>query len=152
MILSHACIYAIQTLVYTASQDVPGYVSTRLAAEELQIPFEFITKVMQTLTENGLILSKRGATGGIMLALPADEISLLDVIAAIDGLDLFQSCILGLPGAGTQRLVRCMRSGLWSANGSESILKQRRCGYCRSIRIFSYRISTEDFKEKILQL
>jgi Rrf2 family protein len=100
MILSRACTYGIQAVVYTATQNSNGYVSIAKAARELNIPFAFLTKVLQTLTDNKLLLSKRGANGGIMLARPADRISLLDIVAAIDGLSVFEECILGLPGCG----------------------------------------------------
>ena len=100
MILSRACTYGIQAVVYTATQNPNGYVSIAEAARELNIPFYFLTKVLQTLTDNKLLLSKRGANGGIMLAKKAVDISLLDIISAIDGLSVFEECILGLPGCG----------------------------------------------------
>jgi Rrf2 family protein len=134
-------------------QNVPNYVSTRLAAEELQIPFQFSTKVMQQLAANGLVISRRGATGGIMLARHAEEISLLDIIAAIDGLDLFQQCILGLPGCGQAK--PCPMHDEWAAQREElrEYFKNTSLeDVAVSIRLFSHRISAENFTKEILHI
>lgn len=46
--------------------------------------------------------SFRGPNGGVGLARPANQISLLDIIEAIDGSQIFTDCVLGLPGCGEQ--------------------------------------------------
>lgn len=46
------------------------------------------------------MMSYRGPNGGVALARPAEEITLRDIIIAIDGGDIFTSCLLGLPGCG----------------------------------------------------
>ncbi|NIT52519.1 MAG: Rrf2 family transcriptional regulator, partial [candidate division Zixibacteria bacterium] len=45
----------------------------------------------------------RGPNGGVSLARPATAITIFDIIAAIDGLKLFEECILGLPGCGNDK-------------------------------------------------
>jgi len=72
-------------------------VSIRKIADELGVPFAFLTKVLQGLTQRGLFLSQRGASGGVALARPADTITLLDVLAAVGGDAVFGECVLGLP-------------------------------------------------------
>ena len=55
---------------------------------------------MQLLTEAQIMESFRGPNGGVGLARPAKDINLIDVIAAIDGMDVFSQCALGLPKCG----------------------------------------------------
>jgi Rrf2 family protein len=60
----------------------------------LNISFHFLTKILQQLTSANLTHSHRGPNGGIALARPADEISLYDIIVAVDGPGLFLDCLL----------------------------------------------------------
>lgn len=100
MILSKSCIYGVQSAIYVAAHDADGYVSINQIATELQISFHFLTKVLQQLTQEGIMVSYRGPRGGIALAKPSDQISLYDLISAIDGTAIFTECLLGLPGCG----------------------------------------------------
>jgi Rrf2 family protein len=69
-------------------------------SDELGIGSSYLTKVCQQLNEAGLLTSKRGRGGGIALRRPLDTIPLYDIVVAIDGDDLFEECVLGLPGCG----------------------------------------------------
>lgn len=70
-------------------------------SRELHISFHFLTKVLQILTREKILKSYRGPHGGITLARPSRDIRLIDIVKAIDGNDLFETCILGLSGCGT---------------------------------------------------
>jgi Rrf2 family iron-sulfur cluster assembly transcriptional regulator len=101
MILSQACNYGILSMLYIAKESKPGeYISIRKISTELNISFAFLTKILQILTQKGILHSVRGAKGGVALAKPTTEISMYDVIKAIDGESMFVDCILGLPGCG----------------------------------------------------
>lgn len=76
------------------------YVSIRTVSDELDIGFSFLTKVFQQLNDAGLLTSKRGPGGGVALTRRPDQIRLYDIVVAIDGDDLFEECVLGLPGCG----------------------------------------------------
>jgi len=65
-------------------------------AEELDIPTPFLGKILQNLVRHKLLLSTKGPHGGFGLARPAADITLLDIIEIIDGLDLFNDCLIGL--------------------------------------------------------
>jgi Rrf2 family protein len=54
-------------------------------AKEQSIPPSFLAKIISQLSIAGLLHTSRGARGGVMLAKPAQDISLLDVVEAIDG-------------------------------------------------------------------
>ena len=105
MILSRACNYGILATLYIAKEErsKSGYTSIRKLSKELNISFHFLTKILQTLTSEGILHSHKGPKGGVMLAKKAEEITILDLIYAIDGPDIFFECVLGLPGCGNER-------------------------------------------------
>lgn len=101
--LSKSCIYGLRASIFIALHDADeGYVSIRRIADELDISFHFLTKILQHLTEGGIMKSYRGPSGGVRLAIPADKVSLLDIVELLEGEDYFRSCILGLPGCGKE--------------------------------------------------
>ncbi len=102
MLLSKSAEYGIRASLYLATLKRDGFVSIRDISDELNISFHFLTKIFQKLTQAGLMNSFRGPNGGIMLAHPAEKITLLDLVTAIDGPELFTECVLGLPACGNQ--------------------------------------------------
>lgn len=103
MLLSKACEYGLRAALYLASLDEDGYVSIRTISDELDISFPFLTKIFQQLNEAGLLESHRGPSGGVAFTKPADEITLFDIVVAVDGRDLFDECVLGLPNCGEDK-------------------------------------------------
>lgn len=100
MMLSKSCEYGLRAALYLASLDEEGYVPISTISEELDISFPFLTKIFQKLNDAGLLTSQRGPKGGVALTKTADEVTLYEIVVAIDGDDLFQECVLGLPGCG----------------------------------------------------
>lgn len=98
--LSSSCEYGLRATLYLASLDPEGYVPVRTISEELDISSPFLTKIFQQLNEAGLLTSHRGPKGGVALTKSPDAITLYDIVVAIDGRDLFEECVLGLPGCG----------------------------------------------------
>jgi Rrf2 family protein len=98
--LSKSCEYGLRAVLYLASLDQEGYVPIGTISEELDISFPFLTKIFQKLNDAGLLTSQRGPKGGVALTEPADEVTLHEIVVAIDGNDLFQECVLGLPNCG----------------------------------------------------
>jgi Rrf2 family protein len=74
-----------------------SYVSIREIAEESGISFYFLSKVLHTLTREGIMTSHRGPKGGVALARPAEDIMIIEIVEAIDGLSFREQCITGLP-------------------------------------------------------
>jgi Rrf2 family protein len=56
-------------------------------AAEAKVPAPFLAKVLQRLVDRGLLRSKRGRAGGFVLGRPASEITLADVVLALEGKD-----------------------------------------------------------------
>jgi len=77
--------YALRTVVYLAGKPPEYRAATYVIAKEKQIPTSFLAKIISQLSIAGLISTSRGAHGGVCLARPANSISVLEVIEAIDG-------------------------------------------------------------------
>jgi Rrf2 family transcriptional regulator, iron-sulfur cluster assembly transcription factor len=95
--LSRTCEYAIQAVLYLAKKYDTPYVSVKAIAEQNNISFHFLGKILQTLTQQGLVISYRGPNGGVSLSRPPEEITVLQVVETIDGLEWLHGCIIGLP-------------------------------------------------------
>lgn len=77
--------YAIRAMVYLAQQQPGQVIQTSMISQTQGIPETFLTKIIQTLQKAGLLITTRGVQGGVQLALPAAEISLLQVMEAVEG-------------------------------------------------------------------
>ena len=67
-------------------------------SRQLKISSHFLTRILQKLLKYGWLVSCRGPNGGIKLAKNAGDIRVMDIVSYIDGLKLFNNCILGLAG------------------------------------------------------
>jgi len=102
MLLSKSCVYGLRAAIYLAIKDNDEYIPIKKMSKKLEISHHFLTKILQQLTAQDLLLSYKGPNGGVKLKKPADDITLMDVVMAIDGPDLLTECALGLPGCGHQ--------------------------------------------------
>ena len=66
--------------------------SVRDAAEENDIPYSFARSIQHDLVIAGVIVSTRGAHGGMMLAIDPTEVSVLDIVEAVQGPVFISSC------------------------------------------------------------
>lgn len=82
-------------LYLAAGDEKDGYVSIRAIAKELDLPFHFLTKILQDLGEAGLVMSSRGVSGGVRLAVPASELDVLRVVDVLEGEEFLRGCVLG---------------------------------------------------------
>lgn len=93
---STSCHYGLQAMIYIALHSTnEKNVDLGQIASEQEIPKHFLSKILQMLVKNGLLKSMKGPTGGFRLSKPAKEITLIEVIDAIDGLDVFTQCGIG---------------------------------------------------------
>jgi Rrf2 family iron-sulfur cluster assembly transcriptional regulator len=76
--------YAIRALFYLAQHEGGGVVSASVLAETMSIPYRFLRRILGRLVEKGLLTSVRGKQGGLQLAKPPEQVSILDVVAAMD--------------------------------------------------------------------
>ena len=96
MIYSKPCEYAIRALAYLAQRRDGTAARGEEIARAEKIPAPVLGKILQKLVRRGLLESRRGPGGGYRLARRAELITLRDVVGAIDGLDQFLECAVGL--------------------------------------------------------
>ena len=77
--------YALRAVLFLAKLNENQRASTSQIAESQHIPPSFLAKIISQLSIAGLIHTSRGARGGVSLSRPSADISILDVVEAIDG-------------------------------------------------------------------
>ncbi len=85
--------YAVRAVLYLAKLGITERAATSTVAEEQRIPPSFLAKIISQLSIAGLLHTSRGARGGVTLAREPKEISLLEVIEAIDGPIQLNECV-----------------------------------------------------------
>ena len=85
--------YAVRAVHYLAHMGPDHRAATSQIAEEQKIPPSFLAKIVSQLSVAGLLQTSRGARGGVSLARTPEEISLLEVVEAIDGPILLNDCV-----------------------------------------------------------
>ncbi len=84
--------YALRAMLYLAQMNPTERAATSQIAEVQNIPPSFLAKIISQLSIAGLIHTSRGARGGVSLARQPEEISILDVVEAIDGPIALNEC------------------------------------------------------------
>jgi Rrf2 family protein len=90
--LSITAEYALRAVLHLARTDGDSPVRVDSVAEALQVPRNYLSKVMHALAKSDILHSVRGPSGGFTLGRPASEITLADVIADFDPLE--DRCLL----------------------------------------------------------
>ncbi|OGU35989.1 MAG: transcriptional regulator, partial [Ignavibacteria bacterium GWB2_35_6b] len=98
VIFSKKCELGLQAVLFLSVKKQNVIVSAIEISQELKVPKEFVSKVLQILTDSGIVGSKKGKNGGFYLAKRPANIKLIEIVEAIDGLELFNTCVLGFPG------------------------------------------------------
>ena len=93
--------YALRAMVAIAQHSGDAVVTPTIA-EITQVPPGYLPKVLQTLRKAGLVDSKRGLGGGFTLARPAEEVTVLEVVNAVDPIKRIHRCPLEIDSHGTE--------------------------------------------------
>ncbi|MDX1631552.1 MAG: Rrf2 family transcriptional regulator [Thermoanaerobaculia bacterium] len=97
MIQSAATKYAIRALCHLAGSRVEGRpVPAKEIAGRLEIPYHFLSKILQELARKGILESVKGPGGGFRLLRPPEETSLYDLVTMVEGPVSETECMLGL--------------------------------------------------------
>jgi Rrf2 family protein len=83
--------------MYLALKPEGERTSIKELTRKIDIPYHFLAKILQDLTYKGLLISQKGPTGGFALAKLAKDITLFQIVEAIDGTDVTSKCVLGFP-------------------------------------------------------
>jgi Rrf2 family protein len=87
--------YALRVMVWLAGQDGTAR-KTREIAAATRVPAGYLSKILQTLTRGGLVVSQRGTGGGFTMSSAPTEVTPLDVVNTVDPLRRITACPLGL--------------------------------------------------------
>ena len=82
MLLTKASEYALLSITLIAKSEEPK--DTKTLAQLLNIPKSFLAKILQALARSEILISYKGAKGGFILSRPPSEISVLDIIKAVE--------------------------------------------------------------------
>ena len=96
--------YALRLMVGLTQQADAGTVSTRLLAQGQEVPYQLACKLMQHLQDAGVVQSTMGPKGGFQLGRRPDQISLLEVIEAVQGPLRLNRCLLREAGCPRQNV------------------------------------------------
>lgn len=94
--LSSACQDTIRAAVWLSTKPEGEFHRIQEISQALNLPFHFMAKSLQKLVYAGILLSQRGAAGGVTLAKKASDITLISIIDAVDGSAFFDACVLGI--------------------------------------------------------
>lgn len=93
--------YALRAVVHLADQ-APEPRTTEQIAAVTHVPKAYLSKVLQALVKGGVVRSQRGLGGGISLAKDARELTILEVVNAVEPIQRIRSCPIGLAAHGTR--------------------------------------------------
>ena len=99
MTISQTAEYALRAVVWLAGH-AEAATGTPEIARSTRVPPGYLAKVLQLLARGGLVTSAPGRKGGFRLARPAAEISILEVINAVDPVERIRQCPLGIESHG----------------------------------------------------
>jgi len=91
--------YALRAVVFLANDPKKGRTTEQIAAAT-KVPQAYLSKVMQQLAAAGLVRAQRGIGGGFSLLKTPQELSILEVVTAVDPIQRIRTCPLGLSAHG----------------------------------------------------
>ncbi len=87
--------YALRAVVHLA-YEAPEARTTAQIAEATRVPKDYLSKILQGLAKRGIVQTQRGVGGGISLLKTPEEVTILDVVNAVEPIERITSCPLGL--------------------------------------------------------
>lgn len=96
MLYSTTCAYAIRAMSRLAVISPDGYARVQEIVEGTDLPGHFMSKIFRDLAKAGLLRSAKGRGGGFALAMRPHEIRLVDIVQAVDGIEPYTRCVVGL--------------------------------------------------------
>lgn len=95
--LSQTTEYALRAMIRLASIPTDSSLRSEAVAASTKVPQGYLSKILRDLVVADLIVSRRGPRGGFALARPAQDITMLDVVNAVDPIKRIRGCPLGNP-------------------------------------------------------
>lgn len=92
--------YALRAVIHLA-HEAPAARTTAQIAEATRVPKDYLSKILQGLAKKGILQTQRGVGGGISLSKTPAELTILDVVNAVEPIERLTTCPLKLPNHGT---------------------------------------------------
>ena len=102
VLFSKKCELALQATLFLSTKNDKEIYNALDVSKELKVPKEFVSKMLQSLTDSGIVGSKKGKHGGFYLARKPNKIKLIEIVNAIDGDKIFKNCVLGFPNCSNE--------------------------------------------------
>jgi len=124
MLYSKTCEYAIRSLACLAAEGKGAVKGAAEISERTGVPGPYVSKIFQSLVKAGILISRRGAGGGVAFRKDPKVLTLMNIVEAIDDLESFTECAMGLDrcedGNG------CPVHEIWKKTKEEIILKLKK--------------------------
>ena len=101
--ISKTALQAIQALAFLAEQPEGRFEGAATIAEKIGARGNYLGKLLQAMTHEGLVESQKGLGGGFRLARRADDITLFDVVDPIEEVSRWKGCFMGRPNCSSDR-------------------------------------------------
>src|SRR5262245_5197780 len=101
LMLSQTVEYALRAVVHLSSISPEGRTTDQIA-EATRVPRAYLSKVLQSLRRAGIVRSQRGLGGGMTLTKSPDQLTILEVVNAVEPIERIRTCPLGLAAHGVR--------------------------------------------------
>lgn len=108
--VTRAADYALRATLALAGLPSGARLCLSELADSCDVPPAYLYKVLKSLARAGLLAAHRGVTGGYELTARAREASVLDIVEAVNGLPMLNTCVLA---GGCHRAVTCPAHPVW---------------------------------------
>ena len=93
--------YALRAVVHLA-HEAPAACTTAQIADATQVPRDYLAKILQGLARGGIVTTQRGVGGGVTLGRDPADLTILDVVNAVEPIRRITTCPLGLKTHGVR--------------------------------------------------
>ena len=115
--LSQTSQYALRAMIYLGEREGRGPVRVDEVAEALDVPRNYLSKILHALVKRGILRSLRGPRGGFYLARPSQAVTLLELVEPFDDIEARRTCLLGKKECSDVR--PCAVHAQWKATATE---------------------------------
>ena len=127
--------YALRAVLYLTRLPENQKTATSQIAEEEQIPLSFLAKIISQLSIAGMIHTSRGARGGVSLARLPSDISMLEVVEAIDGPISLNACTFPQGDCFYDTETKCPLHNIWSNSQFDLVNRLRNTSFSKLVNI-----------------
>jgi Rrf2 family protein len=129
--LSRTTGYSIQALSCLESEACSNH-SIAVVAKCSGVPRSYLSKIINSLAQRGLVVTRRGYRGGISLARDPADISLLEIVEAVEGEEWLGECLLGMDEC--DHKINCVTHTFWDRIRREIAEELRKTSLASLIR------------------